>query len=551
MNPQETQLEELLGRVRFQPRADRDEQILREAEEALGHETAQAPNAAALKCHRRQWHFSATGPGMRIIRRAAIVLLPLVFVFGIVAYLRQPSLTLAQVAAEFQKQSWVHVTYDNGREEWTNLVDGRFFLKDYDGRAVYTEASGLRLAYWPGSTYISKDKWFVGDKVPTRTPTTAWNEYVTSYAVPTGTKESGTEEHDDNLDGKKVVRFDSHFVDALGRKILVKQIWADPSTRLPIKVRDVLQLAEREDQKRDAIVGTFSFPTAGPSDIYELGVSKSYAILDTDAKPTGEIAEIYAAAKKAREKFPKHWRIVRWRLDGDSGEADLEYRDGVNHAFSRWFTNTVEGYAKFPFGTKEPQAVLDWMKTRNAINQTISTAEKSYSRRNPSPGLSNNIPKPTARVMSHSDWGDDINFPPGMQWAYCDWTPPAKKIDPPPGTPAGLIVLRREVGEKRTDYWIDPARDYVCVKQNEMRPVNGEWKPERIDTLEDWVKLPAGSWFAVTKKFYSYGVFPRLRENDNSPEIWHSDFRLSEPGKVPADAFDGEKLLKDATLESY
>ncbi len=549
MNEQDTQIEELLGRIRFQSRADRDEQILREASAALVINVAEPPSAV-FQPSRTAAGGSATWSLAKIFRRAAVVLLPLLFLLGILAYLRQPPLTLAEVAAEFQKQSWVHVKYDNGREEWSNLTDGRYFFKDYDGRAVYSEPNGLRLAWWPQTQYISKDKWFLGDKPPPHGPTTAWDRYVKSYSVPSGTKDTGTEQHDDVIDGKKVVRFDSHFKDLLGRQILVKQLWADPQTKLPIKVRDVLQLAEREDQKRDAIVGTFSFPTTGPTDIYDLGVPKSFPILDTDAKPPADVAEINTAAKAAWEKFPKHWRIVRWRMGNDSGEADLEYRDDKRHAFSRWFTNTVEGYAEFPWDTKDPQVVVNWMKTRTPIEQHITNADKDYSRQNPSPGLANNIPKPQARVMRSMGLGDDINFPPGMQWAYSQWTPPAKKIDPPAGTPAGLIVLRREIGDTRTDYWIDPAKGYVCLRTIEQRLLKGQWKNERIDSLKDWIQLPTGSWFATTQYFESYGVFPNLRD-DAYFETWHSDIILMTPAQAPADVFDGEKLLKDATLESY
>jgi hypothetical protein len=36
----------------------------------------------------------------------------------------------------------------------------------------------------------------------------------------------------------------------------------------------------------------------------------------------------------------------------------------------------------------------------------------------------------------------------------------------PVDVPAGLIVVRREIADKRTDYWIDPAKDHACVRRS-------------------------------------------------------------------------------------
>ena len=119
-------VEQMLRRSRFTTPQELDEQILNDATREL--RAAPRPSAPS-----------------RIWRRAAVILLALGAAAALIAYFDRPSITLAQVAEEFKKQSWVHLTFDNGREEWANLTDGRQFLKDHDGRAVYTEANGLRL----------------------------------------------------------------------------------------------------------------------------------------------------------------------------------------------------------------------------------------------------------------------------------------------------------------------------------------------------------------------------------------------------------------------
>jgi hypothetical protein len=539
MNTQPEQVdddvEQVLRRTRFTTPAALDERILADA-------TRELRTASAAPRFRVP---------VRFRRRAAIVLLAVGAVAALFAYLDRPNLTLAQVAAEFQKQSWVHLTYDNGREEWANLTDGRTFFKDHDGRVVYTEPAGLRLVWRPQLSYISRDKWFTGGVAPPQYATTAWDRYVQTYGVPSGAKPDGMTPHDDVLDDKKVVRFDAHFIDALGRRVLVKQVWADPITKLPLRIRDVLDLRDRNEQKRDAIVGTFAFPATGPSSIHDLGVPNDAPIVDSDAKPTGAVADIFAAAKAASAKFPQRWRIVRWNESGD-GEADVEYRDGVRRASARWFQLEVKDYPNLPKSPATAEQVLAWMRTRPPIDQKVSTVDRDYSRQNPIPGITNNIPEPTARVMVHTDWGDDINFPPGMQWAYAKWSGPATKVDPPPaGVPAGLVVVRREISDQRTDYWVDPAKDHACVRSVEQRRIKDGWKTSRIDSLDGWVRLPGGDWFATIKKHEGFGVFPNLRDNPYV-ELWRSDITLmNDDGDFPPGTFDGEPLLKGAKLESY
>ena len=59
---------------------------------------------------------------------------------------RDPGLTLAQVQDALGKQTWVHVKYEDGREFWTNLVDGRNAWKDAQGGASFTGTDGV--SFW-------------------------------------------------------------------------------------------------------------------------------------------------------------------------------------------------------------------------------------------------------------------------------------------------------------------------------------------------------------------------------------------------------------------
>ena len=84
-------------------------------------------------------------------------------VLALLLFNKSVPLTLADVQQAVALQTWVHVKFDNGREEWTNLRDGRGFLRDVggiqEGRAVFLDLiAGVRLVYWPISgQHIQKD----------------------------------------------------------------------------------------------------------------------------------------------------------------------------------------------------------------------------------------------------------------------------------------------------------------------------------------------------------------------------------------------------------
>ncbi|GAG47929.1 unnamed protein product, partial [marine sediment metagenome] len=121
--------------------------------------------------------------------------------------------------------------------------------------------------------------------IPPYEPKTAW-ESIVGHIEKTlenggSTRRWEVEKYFDRLDGVQLVRFDRYYNDAIGRRLLLEQIWADPQTRLPVRIWKRLNLADRNAQNRKSISGDFDFPKIGPSSIYELGVPQDLPIVKT------------------------------------------------------------------------------------------------------------------------------------------------------------------------------------------------------------------------------------------------------------------------------
>ena len=356
------------------------------------------------------------------------------------------------------------------------------------------------------------------------------------------------ERHEEMLDGRKLIRFDWYFTDAVGQRRLVQQLWADPQTRLPVQSREVLELAARDEQKRDAIVGRYDFPESGPASIYDIGVPRGLPIFESNAKPTDEVATILAAGGAARKRWPSCYRMLLWSY---TESASIFYFDGARSARTRWFTSSLrdnDGGGFLQAGATAAQ-VQAWMRTtpRRPIDEIIDDGKRNFARMNNVLGQQD-MADATTRVMGSPHFPDDSNFPPGTLWPYLNRAGAPVKIDPPADAPPGVVVLRLEFGDGRTEQWIDTTRDFICVKNIAQKRVAGAWKSDRVDVLEDFKQLPTGQWYAAARKF-TYTPLKAGVYSSTSEEF--VDVKVLDPKEIPPGTFDGEKLLKGAKVETY
>jgi hypothetical protein len=118
-----------------------------------------------------------------------------------------------------------------------------------------------------------------------------------------------------------------------------------------------------------------------------------------------------------------------------------------------------------------------------------------------------------------------------------------KVLEDEPGTPPGCVLLRFEGLGLRRDWYVDPGRDYICVKQIEFRKDQNTDQLIKSSEIErtDLTRLSSGQWYARTIK----------SQGETAAEY---DVKLLSDGELESLAdkedatgfFDGEELLKNA-----
>jgi hypothetical protein len=469
-------------------------------------------------------------------------------------FTESPALTLAQVQSALKEQTWVHVKYDNGREEWTNLRDGQFFFKDVDGFTMFTDyAQGVRYDCWPESgKYISEIKIPASSSSPQKY---VWNLILDSLDKYKSGSASKAELQFDVIDGRRLARFESFTIDGLGKRVIVEKTWVDPETRLPVRVWRYLSLAEREEQKRESITGNYDFPVSGPSSIYDLGVSRDLEIVKKGEKTKDpSVIEILEAGKKAYKNFPQKVRIINYVISR-AAEIDIIYRNDLKYRGERFFNfiPSNQEYQKYHINpTATPDQVLEWSRNQIPVSIHVGDGQKEFSRNNRHPGVSNSG-ETTVRVLRFdprhpipfADW------PPRHQWTYAiaGGLASFELLTSSPDLPPGCIALRQTAGDDRRDYYIDPAHDYSEVKEIGWKRPSGNWEKDWEYSLSDFTQLATGQWYAAKLNEISYP--DAKRGTSRGDTTWRIDIRTLEESEFPTDAFNGEKLLQGAKIQTY
>ncbi|MBC8472740.1 MAG: hypothetical protein H8D56_25040 [Planctomycetes bacterium] len=464
----------------------------------------------------------------------------------------------ADVQKAFLAQSWVHLKYDNDTESWYNLKTGDHCHKQIyfwgDSFVYINRTDNLRQRYAPGhGKHITENRptIYKDNIIPAYEPKTAWDAIVGHLGIISENVKVHDWEFERNIeqvDGKQLVRFDRYYNDAAGRRLLIKQIWADPQTRLPVKVWERLSLAQRETQNREYITGVFSFPEMGPLSIYDLGVPKDLPVVrnyDKIASPSVEQA--FKAAKAVVDRFPIRYRVIVWQNKG-SHEIDIIWRNGDKIRQSRYFSLIKEPYhLDVPCTAKE---VLQWTQTQVPIGVTMVDGDNRYRRSNshPSPSFKEHR-KPEVRVAREnslmlSSWPHD------KQWPYVKQAAAQFEIIQDLSQElSGCIGLRSDSGDIRREMYIDPAHDYICVKWIWWKLHSGNWEKERQYELSGFTRLPEGHWYASSCLLTTYA--DPERGTGQGGANWSINIEVLDEGDYPPDVFNGEKLLEGAKIETY
>lgn len=492
-----------------------------------------------------------------------------VIIFGVIVAINPfggsidgASVAFADVQSAFLDQSWVHVQYDNSTESWYNLKTGdhcHIQLNSSGKRFLYIHRQeNLRQEYEPfHAQHIREDRpaRYKDNVIPPYEPRTAWETIVGHWerlAEKDDAENYKVEIKTDTLDGNSAVRFDVYYIDILGRKLLNQQIWADPETKLPIKIQKILSAQEQKDQNREYITGVFSYPETGPASIYDLGVPKDLPIARSNDEKIADpfIKEIFETAKQFYEDFPKRCRAVIWQNDRES-EIEIIWRNDekirLNHYFNMDGQRHPEYHLDLPTTVDD---ILIWAETQPPISIYMDDEEKSYHRSH-HPAFED-LKTPTTRITE--SWAGGLpNIAHFIEehWEYYIHRTPAQYelIDDAPESLSQYIGIKIESGVVRRDHYIDPEHDYIRVQNIWWKKRDDQWKKEREYIVTEMTQLPTGQWYVTKRKLITY---PNPERGTVGYEhTYNIDITLHKKDEFPPDTFNGEKLLEGAEIETY
>lgn len=531
-----------------------DEAILADALQAGGLTTRKR----AARAESRVWRAIMKSRTTQFATAAVIAVVLLIILHQLGSSFDGTTVAWGDVRKAFLDRPWVHLKYDNGAERWYNLQAGEHFFKDWDGRCVAIDrAANLRRVYDPiRPDQIREDRPAVypDGVIPPWQPQTAWETIVGPWeqmAEHGGAGDWEVESVADEADNERLVRFDCHFNDAAGRRLLIRKIWADPQTRLPLTIWERLQLADRKDQQREAITGTFDFPDRGPRSIYDLGVSHDLPVVKHyDKAPVASVQAAIEAAQEALRRFPTRYRVVVWSNDRTS-EVEVVWRDDQrirhDHYFSLSPTRTPQHHLALPATARE---ALAWTRTQPPISTNMFDGQKTYTRHYRHPAVSNT--RDEVRV-NRSDDGFLLPMwsrPMELQWPWERRNPASfELIDDAPDEFRAHVGLRSQGGSTRRDYYLDPAHDYICVHNTWWKLRSGRWEKEREYAHSNFTRLPTGQWYAGRWTVITYA--DSEQGTNRHEETKHIAVESLEEGDFPPDIFNGQKLLEGAELETY
>lgn len=451
------------------------------------------------------------------------------------------SITLADVHRSIESKTWVLINYEDGMKEWANLRDRRSFLTYNRNGNFYVgmrdHVNGVWRAY-----HSNWGQQIHEEPFPIRPyPQTPW-EYAVGDWDDRGIGQFANktvEKFADSINGQKVVRFDTYNVGPLGIRSLAQQVWADPETRLPIRVRKY----SRPDKFN---TGDFSFPETGPSSIYDINAPQGLEVVRNwgVTEPAAEV--VRDAAKQALRQLPDKMCIVRRSDNGMS----ISFRYGNKfrrESYTQRNNNQDSLFVlKLPENSKQ---IRQWASNNLTLfNLCIFDGEYEYSY-NRGDDLRNSSEETGAKLNVEYRGGEeywiDALIPLRNQWPYKSNVGPIKVLIGEPETPLGCILLRYEGLGLRRDWYVDPNRDYICVKQLQFRKdqETNQFIMEEYREAErtDITQLPSGQWYARTVK----------RQGNTMVEYnvkLLTDFEIEQlTGKDGSEGFfNGEKLLKKA-----
>jgi hypothetical protein len=548
---------------------DETERFVRKMSFKVNREMDQALRSDLLHSQRKQGQIDARPIAMgRLImgnnytRVAAMVALTIsvLAILSILSHSTDPaSVALARVRETFLAQPWIHVTYDNGRQEWRDLSDGKYACLREEGWCYFIDpAANTHQEYSPRNDYIFEmiPKTYADGQVPPWEPEIVWQALLSFLANektrPLGRYTEVTHSMD-TVDGQQVIRLDIYYLDALNNKVLVTQIWTDPESRLPKRIQSRPPAAVRERYGAAFLTGTCDFPATGPESIFDLGAPRGLRIVrqsDPIKEATPEVQQIVQKSREAARTFAGCYRAVLWfsREPNQTGTIDILYRSGERLRYSHYFNLTaaehLDAHLNFP---ATPTQIAAWAETQVPVSVGVYDGVNVFQRRNVHPYVAvNDRTSAEVRRASVGSIPDFLNLECDL-WSHVYKGQHLQLVANRPETPAGSVTLRGG----GTYYFVDPQKDYISVRTRYTGTSDGSGPATSEVLLSDFAQLPSGRWYAQ-KKTTSYQAASAAPKGE-VPMVNEVNVRIQflRPEDLPVDLFDGQRLLEGAQLQTY
>ena len=126
-----------------------------------------------------------------------------------------------------------------------------------------------------------------------------------------------------------------------------------------------------------------------------------------------------------------------------------------------------------------------------------------------------------------------------------------QSIDDAPEALKQYIGIRRESGDIRRDYYIDPEHDYIMFQNIWWKERNGQWEKEREYIATGLSQLPGGQWFISKRKLITYDYDHSEKGTSGRESNYNIDIMLFAEDEFTSDTFNGDSLLEGARIETY
>ncbi len=474
------------------------------------------------------------------------------------------TITLADVREAVQAHRWIYLKIDDS-ESWVSIHGPLSYYRSETGMVrVQNTETGVYQVYEPRR---DPDVTRQGVGRPSEAGS-AWEAMLAMFVDAGDNPAVDLQQVADNIDGQAAARFDGYLIDAMDNRHLMVQLWVNRETRLPMRMRF---RTGPPSEMGEWSVGTFQFLDKGPASIHDLGVPRGLPTVERDweADPHADRPELVQRAVHGSEQairdWPRQWRLVQWSDDTDEvdvihwsteGDPVPDWRQpdaGRERArIARYFSLPDHPRYRLPRPATVDE-VVEWAEQQTPVSLQVADGNRFFHRTGPYPEPIRDDQAVELRVRRGGLASGMLNpnWITGIQWPLVnrDLGQIVEVARPEASPEPGTIYIRSRLtshdgSQWQYDHFIDPDRDYLCVKTIWWTQRDGEWVRVQAYELVDFDQLPGGQWHTTRYRYTGYGN-PERGTSDHTI-TWHAHVHLPDDDGFAPELFDGELLLEQA-----